>query len=222
MRQGLLWWGLVAAVLPLGGCGTTSDQRLAELQTAVTWTAEQSQRMEARIVLLQQALTSAQVLLADPNLAPATLVKLRDDITMIQAKLVAAQPVKKMLDQNLTAYQTRLAAALASGPVDIATEAKTYGQGITAVSPILPAPWNAVAALLGVAVTAGGAVAGAFVKGKKDAGAIAGIVTSVDALLQSDQIKDLEAAKNLLARAQVKTPGAAEAVTAAKAAVAAS
>jgi hypothetical protein len=217
MKQGLLWWVLAAAALtPVGGCGTTSDQRIAALQRVVNATAEQSNQMDAKIVLLQRALASAQNLLADPNLASATLVNIRADVATLQAKLDAAKPVKQLLDQNLVAYQAQLTATLAAGPVDIATEAKTYGQGITAVSPILPPPWNALAALLGVAVTVGGAVAGAAVKGRKDAGAISGIVASVDALLQSDQIKDLETAKNLLARAQVKTPGAAAMVAAAK------
>jgi hypothetical protein len=208
----LMVLGLV--LIPLGGCELTPDQRVTALQGAVQKTQDISLQLNDKIVLLEGALTKAQAMLGDPNQSNATLVKLRDDIALLQSKLAAAKPVKELIDANLTAYQQQLAAALAGGPLDTQKEFAAYGQGVTTATAALPAPFNLIGLLIGsVVLPLVGGIVGAIAKGKKDRKAIAGIVASVSTLLADTAVvPNADAAKNVLAREQVKVPEAAAAV----------
>jgi hypothetical protein len=190
-------------VAPLGGCGTTSEQRVAQLQRAVTATQEMSKQVSAKVTELQGALANAQALAKNSAATPAQIAKLTNDITTIQAKLATAKPLQDHLDQQLAAYQTQLTAALTAGPLDAAGEAQVYGQGVSAVGAVLPPPWNIYAGLVGSLIGIVGGVVGT-------------VARLLDALPTPDQVTkaaaagvtviDAESAKNMLARSQAKDP----------------
>ncbi len=215
-------------ILPLGGCNLTPDQRVAALDKAVTSDQAISQQMDARIQQLEQVITNARAMLADPNITNETLVYLREALPKLEAKLAAAKPVKQIVDQNLAALQKQLAAALTAGPVDLQKEFATYGQGVTSTTAALPAPFNLIGLLIGsIILPLVGGIIGAIAKGKQaktqlaevqatNGTALRGIVASVSALLNDvSLVPNPEAAKDLLAREQVKVPAAAAAVRAA-------
>jgi hypothetical protein len=207
-------------VAPLGGCGTTSEQRVAQLQRAVTATQEMSKQVSAKVTELQGALANAQALAKNSAATPAQIAKLTNDITTIQAKLATAKPLQDHLDQQLAAYQTQLTAALTAGPLDAAGEAQVYGQGVSAVGAVLPPPWNIYAGLVGSLIGIVGGVVGTVARGRKAdaamAGTVAGVTQLLDALPTPDQVTkaaaagvtviDAESAKNMLARSQAKDP----------------
>jgi hypothetical protein len=236
---------LCLLISPLAGCGLTSQERVTALQGAVTHAQEISQQLDGQIKILQDAIGQAKAGLTDPNATDAATVYLREALPKLEAKLAAVQPVKKLVDQQLAAFQAQLAALLAAGPVDVQKEFAAYGQGVTSVGSALPPPLNVLALLLGsIGLPLVGAIVGAIAKGRKDQTqlaevqstnqtAVAGIVASVSKLLQKlpteEQVVeatkigipanlpiiDVEAAKDTLARAQTKVPEAAAAVRAA-------
>ena len=194
--------------LPLAGCDMTGEQRIAQLQQAVTATQQLSQQLAAKIGEFEKALADAQALAQQPGVDPAIVAKLQSDIAFLQAKLAQAKPVQQALDKQLATYQESLKVALAS-PIDVEAEAKLYGQGVSAVGAVLPPPFNIYVGLIGSLIGVGGGIIGAILKGRKDGKSFTGIVDSVSVLLNSPLVTDKEAAKSILAREQVKTPGAA-------------
>lgn len=215
------------AVVPMGGCGMDTPQRVAALRSAIAIVNDQSAALDAKILQVEALLKANESLLADPNATGAALAELREENAALQAKLAAAKPVKRLFGQKLAAYRSAIDHAVAVGGMDPNKEAELYGKGISVIGSALPAPWNVYATLLGGLVTAfGGAIGGAIARGRKakadqakDQASIQGIVDSVDALL-ADKIlvTDPAAAKKELAYSQVKSgTGAAEAVQRAKA-----
>lgn len=194
-------------VLSVGGCGLTSEQRLAALQRTVATTQNLSSQLSARISDLEKALADAQILAKQPGVPPATVAKLQADIALLQGRINQAKPMQEQLDQRLAAYQAQLTAALEK-PIDVAGEAQVYGQGVSAIGAILPPPFNVYAGLIGSLIGIGGGVIGAIVKGKKDGNAVDGLVAGVNALLDSPIVGEKkEEAKSVLARAQAKNAG---------------
>lgn len=198
--------------MSLPGCKGVPEERIAQLESVITTAETQSKALDMRIDQVDAVLVEAKRLLADPNLGSEFLAKIRADVVALEAKLAQARPIKATLDAQLTAYRAQLAAALAAGPITPQAEWQLYGQGVTSIAPVLPAPWNAWLAIIGAGIGLVGGVVGSLTKGRSDKVAVKGIVNSVSQLLGSSVVTDQEAAKCILAREQVKTPGAAEAV----------
>jgi hypothetical protein len=216
---------LCLSLMAIAGCGLSSEERVTALQGAVTHAQEISQQLDGQIKILQDAIGQAMATLTDPNATDAATVYLREALPKLEAKLAAVQPVKKLVDQQLAALQAQFSALMAAGPVGVQQEFTAYGQRVTSVGSALPPPFNVLALLVGsIGLPVAGAIAGAIAKGRQAKGqlaqkdtAIGGIVASVSALLDpvNKIVTDPEAAKNLLAREQVKVPEAAAAVRAA-------
>lgn len=214
------------AVLPVGGCGMDGTQRVTALQSAISLIEQQSVALDVKVVQIEALLAANAKLLGDPNATGEVMTRLREENAALQAKLIAAKPIKALFDQKLATYRTALDQAVATGGIDPKIEAELYGKGISAFGASLPAPWNVYAALLGGLVTTfGGALGGAIVRGRKakadqatEEASIRGIVDSVDALLANKTlVTDAAAAKKDLAYSQIKSgTGAAEAVQRAK------
>ena len=161
------WWAAVAVlIVPCGGCGLDSAQRIAALQTALEKAQFASAEYAARLDVVLEALDAVRAQLDDPNLAGETTARIEAELADLQAKYAALKGVKQIVDKQVSDYTEILAKARAAGDVDIAKELQLYGQGVGAVAPALPPPFNAYAALAGALLTAAGGAAGAYVRGR--------------------------------------------------------
>ena len=238
VRPALLVVFLCCLLPCLTGCNTTSDERIAALQTALDSVEAKSKQYDATIATLMPSIATLQKALTDPNLTGPNASKLATELADLQAKYQVLVSLKATVDQQATAYDAVLQKARADGNIDIQKELSLYGQGAVAVSAALPPPFNAILLGIGAVLTAAGGIAGAFVKGQATQGqvatatqaanttatqatdqlstaqtAIQGIVASVDALLQSPLVTNAKDAKALLAAHQASNaPQAAVAV----------
>ena len=223
---------ILSIVLLTPGCDTTSQQRLAALQAALKTAETASKDYDSRLAAMEPAITALTQMLTDPNVTGATAQQVKTTLADLKAKYAAVKALKAAVDEKMTAYSAVLAKAQEAGNIDIQKELEVYGQGVTLVSGALPPPFNAIGLGIGAVMTAVGGIAGAFAKGKQAKHAqttvVTGIVDSVGALLAAlpsrqdvdaqtagvvqPPVMDIETAKDILARAQVKVPAAAAAV----------
>jgi hypothetical protein len=222
MRQGCLWWLLVAAaLLPMGGCGTDSGQRIAWLEAQLKTSEGVIADLQPVVTALESEWLTLRTQWADPNNS-AQVQSLAARMKMIEMSL---GPKKASLEAALKIvpqYRAELEQAIQNG-VAPGAEVQLYGKGVTAVGTAVGGPWGAVLAAAGMLLTGIGT---AVVKGQRDKlemanqkmdsdTAIGGIVASVKALLANPAVvPNPEAAKDILAREQVKVPLAAAAVRA--------
>lgn len=200
---------------PVGGCvdDGQSAQRIAALQNVLQVTRVAVEDYSAKADAIAAAVDAAAAKLADPNVVGDKLAEVKRQYDELRASYAA---VRAKLDETVAVekvYEAKLAAAQAAGAIDAQQEIALYGEGATAVAPMLPPPWNAVVLALVPVVTA---VAGAVVKGRADKkvaeaaqaqhdAEVKGVVTSVDKLVESGLVTDAVAAKKLLAYEQART-----------------
>jgi uncharacterized protein YlxW (UPF0749 family) len=192
----------------LVGCASTSAGRVAQLQGAMSVAQNQVQTLEAIVEQCEAATQEAQAFLADPNLLPGVREKIVSQAAAVETQLQQYRPRLQALQSRIEQLQDLIAQAQA-GEMDWAKEIQTYGQSITAGSAELPGPLGGYGALLGLALTFVGGVAGFFTRAKKAQAdldthqqqtdnIVAGIVGSVNALLQSSAVPNPDAAKQVL------------------------
>ncbi len=206
-----------------GGCGLTPAQRVGLVQNALTATEAKAAPVREVVAQFDEAARQAQTLLADPNLPPAVRTKILEGAKVIEDQLVKYRPVLQSLDARVAKLQDLLAQAQAQGDdLDVGREIQTYGQGLTVGSGALPAPFNAVGALVGLATTLAGGVIGSVTRSRKDQAQLAaqqqqtddivhGIVGSVNALIDSKVVTDPDEAKKILKEYQIQNAPAARA-----------
>jgi uncharacterized coiled-coil protein SlyX len=221
-------------VILLSGCGKDSTQRLAFLESTVKATDSQIADANSTLNQLKSEWLTLRTALADPNNGSAQMQALGAQMARVQAQLIPVVSKFKSLQSQKTSYVSELDALVKSGNVTPEQEFKEYGKGVTQIGGVLPPPFNTLAGIIGGIILPGvGAIAGSIVRGRKakaDAQiqqdktdmAVGGIVGSVSKLLGTlpesrapgDTTGQLtqDEAKNILAREQVKVPGAAAAV----------
>lgn len=146
-------------LIPIGGCGTTSAERVAVLEAAVTAMQARSGQVDAAIAALETFLADGAQLLAEPNLPAGDIERIAAAVVTASAKLESAQVVKGRVDAALSDLQAQLAAADAvTGP---GAELQLIGSAVSTIGAHAPPPYGTYAALAGSLITAiGGVIVG--------------------------------------------------------------
>ncbi len=154
----------------IGGCDTTSEQRITALKTAVDTTQVLLTQATDKVASLEKSLLANEAMAKNPSITPEQLQQLKDELASIKSAMAVVKPAKDFFEAQMAGYQKDLADALATGSIDKAKEIKLYAKGIgsgaTSVSAVLPPPWNLIVALLGAGATA---LAGSKLTARKDA-----------------------------------------------------
>ena len=209
-------------VLFAAGCtdNAKNEAALSALENDLKVMRQYVVEYSAKADAIAAGVEAAQQRLADPNLNGDALAKTRAQLAEMQAVYAT---VRAKIDQYTSAskdYETKLAAARAAGAGQGETIA-VVGEGAKTIGTFLPPPFNLVAEGVGALLVG---VGGYYAKKRQSdaelatsAAATVGIVKSVDALLASPLVTDIDAAKKLLAYQQAKiAPEAVAAVQQAK------
>lgn len=178
--------------LLFSGCDMISYQRVAMLENAVLQAEKISDDLGVRLDEMEAVLVETQAALNDPNL-PADL---REQLNNLLTQTVDGIKVVSAKRGEYGALITRLRKQIAEakeegmGPGD---ELKLYGEGLTTVGKSLPPPIGAYVTLAGIVA---GIIGGVFAKKRKQE--LVGVVKSVDKLLESSAVPDVEAGKIVL------------------------
>jgi hypothetical protein len=124
-------------IAPIGGCGTTSEQKLAAVERAVTYLRAESSKMDQRLATLDEFITRTTTALSDPNIAGSVTAAIREELLRAQAEKPAVLAAKAKADQVLADLQANAERIRAGGQVDAAAllrlAAQTLGGVGTAV-----------------------------------------------------------------------------------------
>lgn len=151
---------LVAAAFAVGGCGTTSAQRIAWASTAAREAATLSAELEEPLARLTDELDNArgELAAAAPDSIDAAKWQTRVDELAERVRNVAAK--KAEADRVFAELDTKLVELRAKADATLADEVGAVAGGIKIVGSALPQPWNAIVgvlgSLLGVGATAWG------------------------------------------------------------------
>jgi len=162
------------------------------LENAVLQAEKISDDLGVRLDEMEAVLVETQAALNDPNL-PADL---REQLNNLLTQTVDGIKVVSAKRGEYGALITRLRKQIAEakeegmGPGD---ELKLYGEGLTTVGKSLPPPIGAYVTLAGIVA---GIIGGVFAKKRKQE--LVGVVKSVDKLLESSAVPDVEAGKIVL------------------------
>jgi hypothetical protein len=166
----------------LAGCGTTSDQRIEMLQSAVQQAESAAGQVDVYIAELQAAIAEAKLLLQDPALSFEQKEEVLKFLTETDAALTDAIAKKEEVLESLTDFKNAIAALEEQG-ADLSTELVIIGEGTRIAAESLPPPYNAIGLLVGTIATVIGTILGKR-KGTESADkTIDGIVDSVNAAL---------------------------------------
>lgn len=150
---------IVAAVLLVAGCGTTSDERIAVLKNGIDKATTLSAEADKYIAVLDSQLVEADRLLADPATAIEQSEKIREVIATIQSEKALAQEKKSQVDAAIAAWKTQIDQITAQGGANIGTELQIIGTGLSTGAPVA-GPAAGYLALAGAILTAIGAGVG--------------------------------------------------------------
>jgi hypothetical protein len=123
---------LIAAGLPLGGCDSTSQQRIAAIQKTVGELEKRSAQLDAAVSGLQVFMADAKGMLADPNVTGEASGKLAELIEKTQAQITEQLATKAKIDAVLAALQQKLQQVDAGGQVDVSDELALLANGLSA------------------------------------------------------------------------------------------
>jgi hypothetical protein len=142
-----------------GGCQPGDSAHRVELYRATLAKIEAAvAASDAKIVSLQEALTTGSVVLKDVTLSDQSRNDVLAGIAQAQAVLTTEQQYKAKLTAWLTQTQAALAQAQAAGGIDLGTELGLVGQAVSQGGSALPGPAGGVAVLGGLLVSLAGNV----------------------------------------------------------------
>ena len=162
MRQGLLWWLLVAAALvPMGGCGTTSEQKLAALDQAVVYLQGESAKLDARLAGIDSLIAKTEGALSDPNLAGQVTSQVLAALRQAQQEKPALLAAKAKADVILADLKASAEQLQAGGAVDTQALLQLAAQTIGGVGVAVGGPvggWMGVVGMILAGVVGAGGV----------------------------------------------------------------
>ena len=116
---------IIAAVtwlVPIGGCGTDSAQRLELAERGLAVVTEQSAVLEERLVAIDAFLATSQTALTEPNLTDDLAATIAVEIERTREELARVRPAKAKLDRVAAELQTKIATLRGGGDVDVTDE----------------------------------------------------------------------------------------------------
>jgi len=197
---------LLMAILVMVGCSKSAQERINIYENALEQYQVFSTDTDLVVEQTKIALAAAKdaLIVAED---PVLISKITRDIISLEAKITDAMEYKVKADEMVALYKQKIADIKVDGSVDFGEELTLIGEGIKSISTILPPPFNVYGALAGLIVTG---VAG-YAGGKKRENvtntrpakiANADLVNSVDDLLVSSAVINVDAAKDILRDSQ--------------------
>jgi hypothetical protein len=193
---------LYLSILPLSGCGLSSQQRLDLVKSYIHTGQAASQSLDEAIAAAELVVDQTAMALADPNL-PAQEVQ---EILAVQAQakrqIAAFQSKKALIDTDVNRWEQMLSQAQTEGP-GVLDELEVYGGGMEILGHRIGGRVGGYIALAGALV---GGIAGTLAglaRNRRTRQVLEGVVGSVSALLASDAVPDPEQAKGVLEAAQL-------------------
>jgi len=151
---------LVCCYLPLGGCDSTSAERVDRLKLLVDRSLQQSAQLDASIDKLQTVIEEQKTVLVDPNTSDSHAGDIAAFLAKASEMLGKAQEKKHTVEQQMAKWQGQIEQIQATGSINVGDELDLYGQGITGGSQALPPPYNLYGMLLGTVLSAVGGAYG--------------------------------------------------------------
>lgn len=151
---------LCVVAFTLGGCGTTPDARVAQLDNSLAFYIAQSDAADGDITTLERTLAELAAVQAEAEAAGDTgaVAEALAAVTKVQGKLTKAREVKAKADSVAKKLRDQIAAIKADGDVEIDEELALYAGVTREVSGALPTPFNYIGYGLAALLTAGGEV----------------------------------------------------------------
>jgi len=205
---------LATGTFGLSGCGTSSAQRIATLNTAITTAQQISTQYDAQVGQINASMPGLEAAMSDGNLPPAMRQKAIDTLNLLKGKLATIQAEKLKVDTAIANYQKAIKNIDTNSPT-LATELQIYGTGLTQIAPAA-GPYAGWVYLVGLGLTTIGGIGAAAKKATDEKRAR----ESLDQVVTGNQIfMDANpAAAGVLkaAQSQVQTKDTVEAVAAIK------
>lgn len=145
------WFLIVMVCLSLtlaAGCdNTTPAQRVATAKAMLVTTTAVSQQIDSSVGQLKVAIETSKAMLADPNIPADMKAQALANLNMAQSKLDSFLAAKAKLDALLV-QETAIINSVDLNNVTAGTEVSTYGQALSAIAPMIPAPYSSYFYLL--------------------------------------------------------------------------
>lgn len=188
----------------VSGCDQTSAQRVESVKAIVNQAVSVSSTIDASIADIEKVIASCEAALADPNIPEDLKSKVQLALTTAQSKLEVLTVKKKQVSDILDSYG-RILSSVDYNNLNWENELELYSRGAAAIAPLLPEKTRGYIYLATILIPLAGGLIASVIKNLKQSGQISDdkavltdIVISVDKLLGSDQVKDIEEAKFLL------------------------
>lgn len=194
----------------LVGCDQNSAQRIAEVKAVIDQANEVNQTIDAQIEQFEVVVQNSQSLLDDPNVPDDMKPQIQKALNIAVAKLSQLKTEKAKVTASLAKWQAILDEAADINDIDLAGEIQTYAAMTSAASAYLPAPYSGYVYLGSTLATVLAGLIASIIKNvkqnqqiKKDKAVFADTVKSVNILLGSDLVNNVEDAKAILKSKQL-------------------
>lgn len=152
----------------LSGCiDTTSSQRIAALNSAITTAQQISTSYDTQVEQIEASIPGLESVISDANLPADMQLKASETLNLLKSKLALIAAEKAKVDTAITNYQTAIKNIDVNSPT-LATELQIYGTGIQQIAPVA-GPYAGWVYLIGLGLTTIGGLGAAMKKSSDEA-----------------------------------------------------
>ncbi|HPS54036.1 MAG TPA: hypothetical protein PLP05_00415 [Sedimentisphaerales bacterium] len=154
---------VVIVVMGLSGCiDTTSSQRIAALNSAITTAQQISTSYDTQVEQINASMPGLESAISDANLPADMQIKASETLILLKSKLATIQAEKVKVDTAIANYQEAIKNIDVNSPT-LATELQIYGTGIQQIAP-MTGPYAGWVYLIGLGFTTIGSIGVAMKK----------------------------------------------------------
>lgn len=193
---------VVIVVMGLSGCiDTTSSQRIAALNSAITTAQQISMSYDTQVEQINASMPGLESAISDANLPADMQLKASETLNLLKSKLVLIAAEKTKVDTAIANYQTAIKNIDVNAP-DFSTELQIYGTGIQQIAP-MTGPYAGWVYLVGLGLTTIGGIGAAWKKSndeKTKQKQLDQVVTANQIYIQDypEQAENLKATQSLI------------------------
>jgi hypothetical protein len=158
---------LVVVIMGLSGCDTTSSQRIAALNSAITTAQQISTSYDTQVEQINASMPGLESAISDANLPADMQLKASETLNLLKSKLALIAAEKLKVDTAIANYQTAIKNIDVNSPT-LATELQIYGTGIQQIAPVA-GPYAGYVYLIGLGLTTIGGIGAAMKKSADEA-----------------------------------------------------
>jgi hypothetical protein len=196
---------LSIGLLGFSGCEKTSAERIAQVQTLVTEANKINSSVDTSIGQIEVVIANCEAAINDPNIPDDMKPPVQKTLDAAKEKLSQLKGYKAQLNAAMAGWQAILDSAAAEGEIDLTREIQIWSSLATSASQFVPQPYGGYVYLGGALAAALAGLIGFItddIRKRRELnstqGTLSDIVKSAKALLESDQVKDVEEAKFIL------------------------